>query len=96
MKLNELLESIEIIETNAKPDLEISGVSYDSRNTEAGDVFVAIAGFESDGHRFIPMALEKGAAAVICTKKPETDCAYVLVGDSRHALAIASKNFVIA
>ena len=50
MKLRELIKNLSIIEMNADAELEISGVSYDSRKTEKGDMFVAIRGFEADGH----------------------------------------------
>lgn len=93
MKLSELTKNLDIIEFNASPDTEISGISYDSRTTQTGDVFVAISGFESDGHKYIPKAAEKGAAAVICEKVPETDIPYVLVKDSRRALALISCAF---
>ena len=66
MKLKELIKDIEVLSTNAAPDTEISGISYDSRLTRPGDLFVAIKGFETDGHRYIPKAMEKGAAVVLC------------------------------
>ena len=87
MKLSKLLEKITVLETNADLETEITGVSYDSRNTKEGDLFVAMTGYETDGHRFIPMAKEKGAACVLCQQKPETDMPYILVEDSRAALA---------
>ena len=65
MKLSQLLQDVAIRESNADLEMEITGVSYDSRRTQAGDLFVAMAGYETDGHRFIPMAVEKGAAAVV-------------------------------
>ena len=68
MKLRELLENVEILYATADLDGEISGVSYDSRTTRPGDLFVAMTGFAADGHRFIPQALEKGAAAVVCQR----------------------------
>lgn len=58
MKLRELLQGIDLLEAGADLDMEITGVSYDSRNTRPGDLFVAMAGYETDGHRFIPMARE--------------------------------------
>ena len=70
MKLAQLLEEIEILDTNAALDTEIAGISYDSRKTQPGDLCVAIKGFEADGHRFIPKAMEKGAAAVLCEDAP--------------------------
>ena len=72
MKLSELLKGIEIISHTADMDAEISGVSYDSRRTVPGDLFVAVRGFESDGHRFIPAAAAKGAAAVMCESAART------------------------
>ena len=78
---------------NADAELEISGVSYDSRKTEKGDMFVAIRGFEADGHKFIPKAVENGAAVILCEEKPSCDIPYVLVSDSRYGLAIVSRDF---
>ena len=93
MRLRELIKNLSIIEMNADAELEISGVSYDSRKTEKGDMFVAIRGFEADGHKFIPKAVENGAAVILCEEKPSCDITYVLVSDSRYGLAIVSRDF---
>ena len=93
MKLYQLLQEIEILETNAVLDTEITGISYDSRKTQPGDLFVAIKGFEADGHRFIPKAMEKGAAAVLCEDAPSDGTPYVRIADCRRGLALASKAF---
>ena len=93
MKLKELIGDLEILEMTADPDLEISGISYDSRKTEAGDLFVAIRGFETDGHRFIPYAHEKHAAAVLCETVPMEDIPYVRVKASRLGLSLSSCAF---
>ena len=93
MKLAELLRDIEVVESHASPELEIADVAYDSRQVTKGAAFVAIRGFESDGHKYIPQAAEKGASCVICEEKPALDVPYVVVRDSRLALAMASKNF---
>ena len=93
MKLAELLRDIEVLESHASPELEIADVAYDSRQVTKGAAFVAIRGFESDGHKYIPQAVEKGASCVICEEKPALDVPYVVVRDSRLALAVASKNF---
>ena len=93
MKLRELLCGIEVLEVHADLETEISGVSYDSRQTKSGDLFAAIAGYETDGHRFIPMALEKGAACVLCQARPEGEVPYVLASDSRAALAQLGRNW---
>ena len=93
MKLRELLNGIRVLECTADLDMQISDVAYDSRKVTEGGLFVAISGFASDGNRFIPMAMEKGASAVITAKKPETDVPYVLVDNDRLALALIGCNF---
>ena len=93
MKLKELLKDIPVLEMNVSPELEIEQVCYDSRKATRGSLFVAISGFASDGNRFIPMALEKGAAAVVTAKKPEGDVPYVLVESDRMALALLGCNY---
>ncbi len=91
MKLKELLTDVSVLAMTADPDTEIRDIRYDSRAVEPGDLFVAVEGFRSDGHGFIPMALEKGAAAVLCQRPPEgEDVPYVLTDDSRRALALVS------
>ena len=57
MKLKEIVKNLELLDFSADMDMEIGGISYDSRKTQPGDLFVAIRGFESDGHRFIPKAV---------------------------------------
>ena len=93
MKLADLLQSIEVLDTNASGQMEISGVSYDSRTTAPGDLFVAVTGFAVDGHRFVPAALEKGAAVVLCEQIPEVSCVYVQVASTRQALARVGANW---
>ena len=93
MKLRELLKDISVLETTADPELEITGVVYDSRKAAPGVLFVAVSGFASDGNRFIPMAMEKGAAAVVTAKRPEGEVPYVLVSSDRLALALIAANY---
>ncbi len=93
MKLREIVEGLALLGGTAGLDTEIGGVSYDSRKTQPGDLFVAVRGFETDGHRFIPMAVQKGAAAVLCEEPPKDGTPYLQVADCRLGLAIASRNF---
>ena len=93
MKLGKLLENIPALEFCADPETEITGISYDSRKTQPGDLFVAIKGFEADGHRFIPKAMEKGAAAVLCEDAPADGTPYVQIKDCRFGLAVVSRDF---
>lgn len=93
MKLSEILKNVNILSAAADMDTEIGGICYDSRQVKKGDLFVAIKGFESDGHRFIPKALEQGAAAVLCQDIPKDCGVYVQTDDCRRALALASREF---
>lgn len=97
MKLKELITDLSVLKQTASPDTEIAGISYDSRKTEPGDLFVAIRGFETDGHRYIPKALQNGAAVILCEEVTEDllqqGAPYVQVADSRLALALASRAF---
>ena len=93
MKLSELLQGVSVQAGNLNPEMEITGVSYDSRLTKPGDLFVAISGFAADGHKFIPAALQAGAVAVLCEKAPKGSVPYLQTDDSRKALAIVSANW---
>lgn len=94
MKLKDLLRGIPVLSATADPDLDIGGVSYDSRATKPGDLFVAMKGFAVDGHTFIGKAAAAGAAAVLCQDVPEgMEIPYVQVADSRRALAEVDANY---
>lgn len=94
MKLKDLLAGITPLSVSADPETEITGISYDSRTTAPGDVFVAMKGFATDGHAYIPNALAAGAAAVVCECVPEGgDPPCVRVDDARRALAVMAANW---
>ena len=93
MKLKELMKGISVLEFAADPEREISTVVYDSRKAEPECLFVAVSGFASDGNRFIPMAMERGAAVVVTAKRPAEAVPYVLVESDRLALAQIAANY---
>ena len=93
MKLQELLKDVAVKNSTAAQDIEIKEVRYDSRAVQPGDLFVAIRGYATDGHKYIAKAMEQGAAAVVCEEAPEGVPA-VVVENSRIALAeIAANRF---
>lgn len=65
------------------------GANIDSRKVQPGQLFVALQG-ERDGHDYIPMALEKGAAAVLCTHC-DGDYPAIVVEDTRLALGMIAR-----
>ena len=87
MKLETLLNGVEVKKVNADLNMQIDNIAYDSRKVTPGSLFVAITGFVSDGNRFIPMAMEKGAGVVVTAVEPTQDMPYVLVSSDRLALA---------
>lgn len=93
MILSELLNGIEVLSSNADMTVEITGVSYDSRKTEAGHLFVAVTGYAADGHDYIPKAAANGAAVVLCERLPVQNIPYVQVRSSREALAMLGANW---
>ena len=92
MKLSELLKLVKPIAIVGNAEVEITGVNIDSRKIENGHLFVAIKGTQTDGHRFIPKALELGAKAVLCEEMPDEDTigndgvTYVQVASTEEAV----------
>lgn len=93
MKLQELLAGIEVLAHSEQLPERITGISYDSRKTKPGDLFVAISGFAADGHKFIPAAVAAGAVCVLCEEEPTEGVPYVRVASSRTALAQLGANW---
>ena len=93
MKLQALLKDIEILETNAPMDMEISGVRYSSRAVAQGDLFVAVPGYATDGHKYIPDAVQRGAAAVLCEREMPETVPWVRVRSARETLAKLGANW---
>ena len=101
MKLKEILVGIEGLKVKGDLDLEITNLDKDSRNIKENGLFVAIKGFDTDGHDFIEKAIEQGAIAVILQEgvkkevieKIPANVTIVVAKDTRYALAICSCNF---
>lgn len=88
MLLRELLSGIEY-SGEVDGTLEIKGISYNTATLKPGELFVALRGYKTDGHSFIPQAREKGAAAVLGEEGDGVIC----VPDSRAALAVLAANW---
>lgn len=88
--LAELIENTPVREVRGDSRTSVGALVYDSRAVVPGACFFAVAGTRCDGHDFIPAAVEKGAAAVVCRQLPETPApgvAYVAVDDPAGAMA---------
>jgi UDP-N-acetylmuramoyl-tripeptide--D-alanyl-D-alanine ligase len=73
----------------AMGQFQVSGVEIDSRDVVAGDLFFALKGEAMDGHKFVPMAFAKGAAAVVVDRP--VDGPHILVSDTSSALELLAK-----
>lgn len=96
MILKDLLRGIRVMETISSEETEISGVAIDSRKVTKGGLFVAMKGTQVDGHKFIPKAIELGAAAILCENLPdnlEEGVAYVVVPDTEDIVGEVATRF---
>ena len=96
MKLNELLENVEVLNILGDTEVEITGVNIDSRKIEKGHLFIAIPGTQTDGHKFIPKAIEQGAVAVLCEyfpNKREPGVTYIAVESTEDNVGKVATQF---
>jgi UDP-N-acetylmuramoyl-L-alanyl-D-glutamate--2,6-diaminopimelate ligase len=94
--LKELLYKAGLTEVHGSTDVSIAEVCFDSRKANAGALFVATRGTQSDGHRFIKDVVDNGCKAIVCEELPaelKPDVTYVTVKDSAAALSIIASNF---
>lgn len=100
MKLREMLVGLEGLKVRGDIEIEINGIESNSREIKKDYLFIAIKGFDTDGHRYCSNAIENGATAVIveegCDLKalaiPE-GITIIMAKNTREALAICSANF---
>ena len=101
MELKNILSGLEGLKVKGDLTIDITNVDSDSRNIKKNGLFVAIKGFDVDGHDYIKEAIKKGAVAVIASidadkkllKEIMDKVTLILAPDSRLALAICACNF---
>ena len=71
MQLYELISGVKVNAVKGTLDIDIKGVNLDSRLIKPGQMFMAFKGTQTDGHAYIPKAIEAGAVAVMCEEMPE-------------------------
>ena len=71
ISLYNILEGVKVISFTGNTEKKISKIVFDSRKTEKDSLFVAVRGSRTDGHDYIPDALDAGAKAVVCERLPE-------------------------
>ena len=100
MDLKAILNGIEGLKAKGNLDIDIKSIAHDSRKVKEGGMFVAIKGFETDGHKYIKSAIENGAKVIVIEegasiKKSDVtdDVTIVMAPNTRSALAKLSCNF---
>lgn len=74
-------------------ETEVTGVTYDSRQVRPGNLFVAMTGEVTDGNKFVPQAIDKGAAAIVSERDRSLDATWIKVNDARKSLSSLSAAF---
>lgn len=87
--LSDLLSAISVEEIIGSDSREITSIECDSRKIKLGSLFVAVRGYNVDGHKFIPLVTLAGAAAIVCEELPErleSTVTYIRVANTSVAL----------
>lgn len=95
MKLSELIKDIKNKRVVNEKDTDITGISYNSKTIEKGNIFVCLKGEHTDGHDYAKTAAENGAAALFCEKEiAGIDLPQVIVESTRHQIADIAAAFL--
>lgn len=92
MKLEKLLENVSWRCIQGSVDVDVKSVINDSRNVEEGSLFFCIKGAVTDGHKYIPDVVAKGAKVLVVQDEIEApqDVTVIQVDDTRYAMALIS------
>ena len=96
MKLDELIEYLDYKDLINFKNIDITGISYNSKTTKKGDIFVCLVGEHTDGHEYAQSAIEKGAAAFLVEDKVDginKKIPQFVVASTRHKIADIADRF---
>lgn len=93
MKLEELIKNLEYKEKINFENVEITGISYNSKTTKQGDIFICLTGEHSDGHEYAKNAVENGAVALLTERKIDLKVPQIIVKSTRHQIADVADRF---
>ena len=96
-ELKEILFGVNIDSVYGDTNLSVSGISFDSRQIKQNNIFIAIKGYDLDGHNYIDQSINNGAKVVVCETLPKKinkyEIVFIEVKCSKTALYIISSNF---
>lgn len=93
MKLIDLVSDVNIKEKYNYRDVDVTGISYNSKTTRKGDIFVCLRGEHVDGHNFAEDAVEAGAVAIMCETRLELDVPQIIVASTEQSIAPLADRF---
>lgn len=93
MKLEELIEYLDYKDLVNFKSVEVNGISYDSKTTKNGDIFVCLVGEHTDGHEYAQMAIANGAVALLAERPVNMKIPQVIVDNTRHKIADIADRF---
>ncbi|MFI8603164.1 UDP-N-acetylmuramoyl-L-alanyl-D-glutamate--2,6-diaminopimelate ligase [Cellulophaga baltica] len=94
--LKDILFGVSITAVSGSTSVMVNSICFDSRIVSADDVFIAIKGTITDGHKYVDKAISLGAKTIVCELMPEVleeGVTYVAVDNGNKALAIMASNF---
>lgn len=93
MLLRDLLSPLLAKKVHGDDNIEITGITADSRQVKPGYLFICLTGFTVDGHTFASQAVERGAVAVLAQRDLAVGATLITVADTRRAMAILADRF---
>ncbi len=94
MKLDELIEHLDYKDLVNFKNVEVTGISYNSKTTKKGDIFICLTGEYTDGHEYAQNAIENGAVALLTEHTVEAGkIPQIVVSSTRHKIADIADRF---
>jgi len=96
LKLKNILHEVNILKISGPLELVVNQLQFDSREVKPGDMFLAVNGTNTDGHKYIPAAINNGASVIVCEKIPVKTgekATFILVNNTTIALGRIAANF---
>lgn len=94
--LKDILFGVSLRAVSGSTNVMVNTIQFDSRLVTMDDVFIAVRGTITDGHKFIEKAINSGAKAIVCEQLPEqliNEITYIEVDSGNKALAIMASNY---
>ncbi len=92
MELDKLIENIDCEKVNYE-NVEITGLSYNSKTTDDGNIFICLVGENTDGHKYVKAAEQRGAVALFVEHKVDSNLPQIIVNSTRHQVADIADKF---